>query len=221
MITKYLFKVLCLCILFYSCTTIRTIDFFKLRENEIETYNGFFIKNPNDNNYRQIEQLFGSISKNDTVNDRSEIIFKTIQVDSFKAFYAIATKDTLRKNPSIGPRYFLFSAFIFYNDTTFIAPVYEKEDLTKLNFASFKYKIPPFITKKDSVLVLDGIKKMVLFNFHKTNLLVNNQKFSNCLEFEIRDIWPDTLYGEKVWLHKEYGLLKWIRSTGRVETRIL
>ena len=221
MTAKFLSTLFFVYILLSSCRTIRTIDFFRLKENKIETYNGVFIKDANDINYRKVEQVYGSISKGDTIINKTEIIFKTIDIEGYKAFYAIETKDTLRKNPNIGPRYFLFSSFIFFNDTTFVAPIYEKADLAKLKFKDFKYKIPPSLTKKDSVVIIDGKKRMVLYNFHKTTLLIDNKKFSDCLAFDIKDVWPDALYGEKVWLHKKYGLLKWIRSTGRIETRAL
>ena len=219
MVTKFLLIIIFLCVLLNSCTPIKTIEYFKLEENKIETYNGIFIKNANDNSYKQIEQLFGSISKSDTIIDKKEIIYKTIDIEGNKAFYAVATRDTIRKNPNIGPNHFLFSTLIFFNDTTFIAPVYEKADLTKLKFNDFKYKIPPSVTKKDSVVIIDRKKRMVLCNFHKAALTIDNKKFSDCLVFEIREVWPDALYGEKIWLHKKYGLLKWIRSTGRIETR--
>src|SRR5687768_12626711 len=104
----------------FSCSSIKTIDYFKLNENQIETYNGYFIKYQNDSNYRKIEQLFGSISDKDTVTDKTQIIYKTINIDGHKAFYAMETNDTLLKNPTIGPRHFLFSSLIFYNDTVFI-----------------------------------------------------------------------------------------------------
>jgi hypothetical protein len=217
--TKSPLAIFFLCVLLNSCTTVKTRDFFKLEENKIETYNGVFIKNANDNNYRQVEQLYGSISKSDTIIGKTEIVHKAIDIDGNKAFYAVATKDTLRENPNIGTNYFLGSALIFSNDTTFIAPVYEKADLTKLTFNDFKYKIPPSVTKKDSVVIIDRKKRMVLYNFRKTTLTIDNKKFADCLSFEIRDVWPDALYGEKIWLHKRYGLLKWIRSTGRIETR--
>ncbi|MGI8581205.1 MAG: hypothetical protein ACR2KX_03380, partial [Chitinophagaceae bacterium] len=160
-------------------------------------------------------------SKSDTISDRTEIIYKSTDIDGHKAFYAVNTIDTFKQNPDIGPRHFLFSAMVFFNDTTFIAPVYEKADLKKLSFADFKFKIPQTVTNKDSVVITDRKKKMVLYNFHKTILSLGKIKFTNCLAFDIRDEWPDALYGEKVWLHKEYGVLKWVRSTGRTETRVL
>ena len=204
-----------------SCSSIKTAEYFKIHENQIETYDGYFIKNPNDSIYRRMEQLFGSISESDTVINQTQIIYKTVHIDGHKAFYAVETVDTLQKNPNIGPRHFLFSSLIFYNDTIYMAPVYSMADLHQLSFKDFKYKIPPRLTRKDSVMVVDGRKTLMLENFSKSTLFLNNRKFSDCLTFDIREIWPNTTYNGKVWLHKQYGLLKWIRSTGRVETREL
>jgi hypothetical protein len=133
----------------------------------------------------------------------------------------LETIDTLLQNPTIGPRHFLFSSLIFYHDTVFIAPAYRKADLDRLSFKDFKYKIPPRLTKKDTVIIVDGTKTMLLVNFSKSTLTLNNRKFSDCLTFDIQEVWPETTYTGKVWLHKQYSLLKWIRSTGRIETRVL
>ncbi|MCW3120072.1 MAG: hypothetical protein JWM28_4154 [Chitinophagaceae bacterium] len=218
---KPIFTLLLISFLICSCSTIKTTGYFNLKENQIESYNGYFIKDEKDTDYKKIEQIFGSISEKDTVIDKTEIIYKTIEIEGHKAFYAVETIDTLQKNPSIGPRHYLFSSLLFFNDTTFVAPVYEKADLEKLKFKDFKYKIPPRLTKTDSVVIIDGKKKMVLQNFKKTKLSLGNKSFSNCLHFDLKEVWPDTLYIGKVWLHRQYGLLKWIRSTGRIETRKL
>jgi hypothetical protein len=106
--TKSPLAIFFLCVLLNSCTTIKTIEFFKLEENKIETYNGIFIKNANDNNYRQVEQLFGSISKSDTIIDKKEIIYKVVDIDGNKAFYAVATKDTLKKTQILDQIIFCF-----------------------------------------------------------------------------------------------------------------
>jgi hypothetical protein len=218
---KKIFTLIIINVLICSCSEIKTMSYFNLNENQIESYRGYFIKDENDTYYKKIEQLFGSISEKDTVVDRTEIIYRTIEIEGYKAFYAVETIDTAKKNPSIGPRHFLFSSLIFFNDTTFVAPAYEKADLEKLKFRDFKYKIPPTLTKGDSVLIIDGKKRMVLQNFKKTKLSLDNRSFSNCLTFDLKEVWPDTLYIGKIWLHKRYGLLKWIRSTGRIETREL
>src|SRR5688500_14669594 len=204
-----------------SCASIKTADYFRLIENQIETYNGYFIKYQNDSNYKKIEKIFGRISDKDTVTDQNHIIYKTINIEGHLAYYAIATTDTLKKNPTIGPKHFLFSSLIFYNDTVFVAPAYRKADLDKLRFNDFKFKIPPRLTKKDTIKIIDGKKTTLLENFSIAIISINNKRFSNCLSFDIRDVWPTSTYTGKVWLHKKYGLLKWIRSTGRIETRVL
>ena len=168
-----------------------------------------------------MEQLYGGISESDTIINQTQIIYKTVQIDGHKAFYAIATVDTLQKNPNIGPRHFLFSSLIFYKDTIYMAPVYGMADLYHLNFKDFKYKIPPRLNKQDSVMIVDGRKTLLLENFSKSTVSINNRKFSNCLTFDLKEIWPGKTYTGKVWIHKQYGLLKWIQSTGRVETREL
>ena len=203
-----------------SCKSIRIIDYLKIQDNKRETFNGVFIKTADDVHYKIIEQLFGSVSSSDTVIEITEIIYKSINIEGHKAFYAIETIDTIKKNPNIGPRHFLYSAMLFFKDTTFIAPVFDKEDLNKLRFADFKFKIPPSVTNKDSVVIIDRKKRMVLYNFHKTSLSIGKNKFTNCLFLDIRDEWHDALYGEKVWVHKKHGVLKWVRSTGRTETRV-
>jgi hypothetical protein len=147
MTMKNLFTLTVINLLICSCATIKTTGYFNLKENEIESYRGYFIKDENDTNYKKIEQLFGSISEKDTVIDKTEIIYKTIDIEGHKAFYAVETIDTVKKNPSIGPRHFLFSSLIFFKDTTFVAPAYEKAHLEKFKFRDFKYKIPPRLTK--------------------------------------------------------------------------
>lgn len=218
---RNIFTLIIIPFLICSCSTIKTTRYFNLKENKIERYNGYFIKYENDSNYKKIEQLFGSISETNIVIDRTEIIYKTFEIEGHKAFYAVETIDTVKKNPDIGPMHYLFSSLIFFNDTIFVAPVYEKADLEKLKFKDFKYRIPPKLTKRDSVVIVDGKEKLVLQNFKKTRLTINDKSFSNCLTFDLKEVWPDDLSIGKVWLHKQYGLLKWIRSTGRIETREL
>jgi hypothetical protein len=201
---KSILPILSAFIFLHSCGTINTAGYFNLPENQVEHYTGYFAS------------IHG-----DSVIDTTHIIYQATDIDGYKAFYAIETKDTLEYDPSIGSRHFLFSSLIFYNDTVFIAPVYWKSGLNKLRFTDFRYKIPPRLAKKESITIIDGEKKMRSQGFSHTTLTTNNKKYEDCLTFTIKEIWPGKTYTGKVWLHKKYGLLKWIRSTGRVDTRML
>jgi hypothetical protein len=210
----------------FSCASIKTTPYFLLRENEVVHFTGVFVPKPDPNikpvtNKSFVAPPVEPFDGRDTFIQKTEIVYKTIDIEGHKAYYAIETIDTLRNNPNIGPRHFLYAAMIFHRDTTFIAPVYEKADLKKLSFSDFKYKVPPKVLPSDSIVIIDGKKTMILSHFKKTSLTINNRTFQDCLTFTIRDIWPDARYTETVWLDRNYGVLKWIRSTGRIETRNL
>lgn len=217
----YAIFVMATCFLICSCSVYKTSKYFQVHENQIERYDGIFIKYQNgDTNYRKIENLFGNVSGNDTILEVTEITYKSYNIDGHKALYAIETKDTSKLNSTIGPLRFLMCAIIFYHDTVYFAPAYKKGDLKNLQFTDFKYKIPPTIRKKDTITVIDGKKTMLLCNFRKASLIIKNKRIRNCLVFDILNIWPEATFKEKVWLNKKLGLLKWIRTTGRTETRI-
>jgi hypothetical protein len=210
----------------FSCATIKTTPYFFLRENDVAHFTGVFVPKPDpnfkpDKNRSFVASPVESFDGSDTFIYKTEIIYKTVDIEGYKAFYAVETIDTIQKNPSIGPNHFLFAAMIFHNDTTFVAPVYRKEDLRKLKFLDFKYKIPAKVSSKDSVVIIDLKKTMILSHFKKTSITIDARTFPDCLTFTIRDIWPDAKYTGTVWLDPNYGVLKWIRSTGKIETRKL
>ena len=204
-----------------SCSSIKTLEYFKVTENDIQRYNGFFIKNPKDSIYKRLEEVFGKISSSDSVSDKWEITFKTRYIDGNKLFYSIKTKDTLNKDARIGPSYFLFSAMIFNDREILLAPCYDITQLENLKMSDFNYRIPEKVNRNDSIIIYDNPKKMVLSNFRKENLKIDDKEFQNSLSFNITDQWGTRRTTGKVWLSKKFGLLKWIRTTGRIETRQL
>src|SRR5687768_608017 len=95
-------EIVAISIFLFGCTGIKTSSYFHLRENQVESYNGFFVKDPSDSNYKRIEKIFGSISDKDSVYLRLQIVHKTMNIEGHKAFYSVDVEDTLRRNPSIG-----------------------------------------------------------------------------------------------------------------------
>ncbi len=207
--------------LFSSCITMKTAQYFKLQENRIDNFKCYFIKDDNDKDYKMVEDIFGKISNSDTVVENREIIYKTTYIDGYKVFYAIETSDTLKSNPTIGPVYYFFCSMLFKNDTLMLTPVYKLNELKTKRLYNFIYKIPPLLKKSDSITIYDGKKISIIKSFNKECVKVNSRKFRNCLTFKIIDIWPSTTYTATIWLDKKYGLIKWIRNTGRVEKRII
>lgn len=216
---QYLAVVVLWCYFGSSCT-FKLIPYLNPKNNQI-VYNCTFIKSKG-NFYKNLESIFGSVSKGDTLFEKIVLCYKTMIIDGKTAYYVIDTSDINKKDPSIGPKHFLSSAMIFSEDSILLAPVYKKSDLLKLNSKDFDYAIYSVVKKKDTLRFVDKTlhqadRQILLFDFRKEKININEKKIKNCLYISIAERWPDTTYFGKVWLHKKYGVVKWIRVTGRIE----
>lgn len=135
-----------------------------------------------------------------------------------KAFYAIASTDHKRIQGKIGIGHFLHAAMIYRNDSVLVAPGLEK-DTASIQLRDFTFVIPPRIHKNDSVVLVSGRKKLVLQDFRFERLTIGN-KHLHCLKISITESWPGINYYGTVGLNRNYGVVKWIRTTGRIDTRI-
>ena len=204
-----------------SCRTIKPFDYFKLNENQVDSFTGSFTKDKTDSNYLMMERLFPGLAVDDDFKEKYEIIYKTRNIEGHKAFYAVETKDTIYYDASFGPNHFLFSALIFEKGKVFIAPCYYVKDLHRLKFSDFKFVIPEKILKRDTIRVVDKKKETILHDFRFDDLIIGGKKYKHCLLIDLLIKWPATTYYSKVWLHKKFGVLKWIRDTSRTDTRLL
>ncbi|RYE54065.1 MAG: hypothetical protein EOP48_13065 [Sphingobacteriales bacterium] len=204
-----------------SCRTIKPYEYFKLNENQVDSFVGTFTKDKTDSTYMRIEGLFPSLAVADDFKEKYEITYKTKNIEGHKAFYAIEPKDTIYYDASVGPNHFLFSALIFEKGRVLIAPSYYLKDLRRLTFSDFKFVIPEKLSKRDTVRIVDKKKETILHNFRFDDLTIDGKKYNHCLLIDLLIKWPDTTYYSKVWLHKKFGVLKWIRDTGRTDTRLL
>jgi hypothetical protein len=205
----------------FSCRTLRPFEYFKLNESQVDSFVGSFIKDKTDSNYMAVERLFPGLAVVDDYKEKYEVIYKTRNIEGHKAFYTVRTKDTIYEGASFGPNHFLFSALIFEKGKVFIARSYDLKDLQRLKFSDFKFIIPEKLSRRATISIVDKTKETVLHNFRFDDLTIDGKKYKHCLVIDLLTRWPDTTHHSKVWLHKEYGVLKWIRSTGRTDIRIL
>ena len=215
---KYLAVVMLWSFVGSSCS-YKLTRYLKPTNHEI-VYNCTFVKSK-DNYYKNLESIFGSVSKGDTISEKIVLSYKTIRIDGKIAYYVIDTSDIIKKDASIGPKHFLSSAMIFSEDSVLLASVYKKSDLLKLNSKDFDYAIHS-VKKKDTLRFADkslpqADRQILLYNFRKEKISINDKKIRNCLYISVAERWPDATYFGKVWLHKKYGVVKWIRVTGRIE----
>ena len=204
-----------------SCRTIKPFEYLKLNENQLDSFTGAFIKDKSDSDYVKIERLFPGLAVDDNFNEKYELIYKTWNIEGHKAFYAVEPKDTIYSDASFGPNHFLFSALIFEGGKVFIAPCYDLKGLHRLKFSDFKFVIPEKLSKRDTLRIVDKKKETILHSFRFDDLIIDKKKYKHCLLIDLIIKWPEETSYSKVWLHDKFGVLKWIRDTGRTDTRLL
>ena len=187
------------------------------------TYNYFFIKS-NDPVYRNLDAIFGNHGKGDTVVGKLSIFYKTIEIGSDKIYYVINVEDTAEKDPAIGPNLFLHAAMIFSGDSVLLALIDRKNEVRNLKKTDFDQYLPTKVKRSDTLVIVDrGLgnnkRNLFLYDFKMENLVIDGKKLKNCLAINIMEKWPDNVYTGKVWLHKEYGVVQWLRITDRLDQR--
>jgi hypothetical protein len=207
-----------LVILMASCHNIRPYRYFLWKENQVDSFSGYFVKDPLDSNYSKTEKLFGAVTLSDTFCENYALTYKTFDVDGEKAFYAIASTDRKKEQGKIGTGHFLHAALICRNDSVLVAPGLGK-DTGAFKLRDFAFVIPPRIHRKDSVVLVSGRMKLILHHFNSEKLAIGNKRL-HCLKISITESWPGKNYYGTAWLNKNYGVVKWIRTTGRTDTRI-
>ena len=215
---KYILILLLWCLFGSSCT-VKLVPYLK-PTNSKTVYNCTFVK-PNNTVYRGMEKIYGAVSRGDTVFQKVVLLYDSINIGGKTAYYFIDSNDFKQKYPIVGSKHFLSSVMIFSKDSILLASIYKRSDLSTLGLKDFDQSIYP-VKKKDTLRLKDktlpkASKHLLLYDFRKTNVRVNGKKVKNCLYMSIGEKWPDTISFGKIWLHKKYGVVKWIRVTGRIE----
>lgn len=211
-----------------SCSNkILISDYFRVNENEVLKYRGVFKPGLEKKIVKKQIPLDPNMAPvmvpnpNDSFIDYTNFIYKTLPLENEKIYYAIELKDTSELNPDIGIHNFLNASFLYRNDTTFLTNAYRLNQLKKLELNDFKNFIPLTISKRKEISLNFGKETITLYDFKIVDFDLNGELYKKCLFFNIKFEWPEVIYFGEVVIDKKLGVLKWIRTTGRVETRLM
>ncbi len=238
---RYLnFLIILLIVTLFSCSTnIKTIQYLKLNDNIDVHFIGTFKIDPSDENYKIVEVIYGGKNPKDTslliekyewikkTNDRIVddyyLLNRKEKINSLDIFYNINKRDVQKKDYPIGFANFFQSVFLIKHDTILFFPLYYKNELNNISEKKFTYTFPITLHKKDTIIYYYKKSKSLLTNFRLEDIKIDNKKLKNCLYIkQMQTFLPykDTSVSE-AWYSKKYGLVKWIRATGRIETQVL
>jgi uncharacterized protein (TIGR02145 family) len=128
-------------------------------------------------------------------------------------------------NPStiIGVNTFGMGAFCIEKNEVYTIEAFWKDDLTKINHSEKQLLIPKKIeTGQHIQLIPSGSDPVYTFTFEGyDNLTVPAGEFRNCLKYRMVARWKSGSENtDYIWLAEDIGMIKYHRSTGRIEELI-
>jgi hypothetical protein len=154
------------------------------------------------------------------LHDTVKLVWRKIPIDRDTAYYISSADDTTGIYAQLAS--FSGSAIIFKKDTALLASLTENESPTELTRDSFNHILPANLkfSKPFDLAKLKWAFVMEIFikDFQFEDITISDTVLKKCLRLNLivydRSTKPDKA---TVWLSRDYGTVKWIRTTGRTE----
>jgi len=118
---------------------------------------------------------------------------------------------------SIGTTMFGAGIYFYQKDSLFTIEADYEKDIKDKELGDAALLIPALIKPGDSSILDFGMNRQVFTFLKREDLKIGAITHKDCIKFKITEYWPDTIYIGYVWLKKNFGLIKWMRSTGKVD----
>lgn len=153
------------------------------------------------------------------LHDTVILSFKKIDIENTTAYCISSVSDSDCRYSQLAS--FLGSAMIFRNDSILLAPLQWDKPADSIRLKDFLYCIPPNINLTDTVLIKLQDRNIILSNFEYAT--IEDHILEICLKIKITEEYKDVKepYYGYVWMTKRFGIVKWVRVTGRTELRDL
>lgn len=154
------------------------------------------------------------------LHDTIKLVWRKIPIERDTAYYISSADDKIGIWAQLAS--FSGSAMIFKNDSVWLASLTENQSPTELTKDNFNHILPPNLKfpKPFDLAKLKWSFVMEIFikDFQFEDISIGNTVLKKCLRLNLivydRSTKPDKA---TVWLNRDYGTVKWIRTTGRVE----
>jgi hypothetical protein len=157
------------------------------------------------------------ITDKDTIKDKNTYSFcRSLFIKGKEIFY-FEDGDDIGDTTIIGSNSFCHGVFYFDSGALFFSPIFWKYELKQANLEYFEPLFPTVISFGTIYKIQDGEEKRK-YNFTGfEEVVVNGKVFKNCLKLTISQDWKTAHYVDTLWFEKGVGVIKWLRSTGRLE----
>jgi hypothetical protein len=154
------------------------------------------------------------------LHETIKLVYRRIPIGSETAYYISKATDSDGSGAQLDS--FIGSAMIFRNGSVLLAPLTLNESPSKLTQESFDHSLPPSLTFSKifelAKLKWSGLTMEVFIkDYQFEDLTVGNTVLKKCLKLNLIVHDRSMTLKSTVWLSLDYGIVKWIRTTGREE----
>jgi hypothetical protein len=155
-------------------------------------------------------------SAGSTKDENDSSICKSLSIKGKEVFYF---DDKLHSSDTtiIGSQSFCSGAFYYHKGKFMFSPLFWKYELKGANLAYFETLFPALVTIGTMYTYRDGEEKRSYRFEGFEDIVIKNKLFKQCLVLTIISDWKTARYKDTVWFQKGLGVVKWLRSTGRLE----
>ena len=151
-------------------------------------------------------------------DEKSIIIVKRFIKNGVEYFYFVQEKDLGDAPAIIGSAMFGAGVYLKESNNLYTIECFWKWDLEKVTPSAKQIMLAFPLVKGDKKTTSYGKERKVSFTFLGfEDVDIPAGQFDKCAKIMIEDKWPGKKYTGYAWLAKNIGLIKWIRSTGKVE----
>jgi hypothetical protein len=164
--------------------------------------------------------IYNSFHANE-LRETIALVYRSVKVGDETAYYISRVEDTTGEGDWLAS--FSNSAMIFSHDTVRLASLHDGEKASSLKPEDFWHVLSPQV-KLTSPLLLSSVKWAQFINstciesFEFENVIIGDTLLKHCLKLNLLEYDRGSEPCKStVWLNQNFGIVKWIRCTGRIE----
>lgn len=194
-------------VLLYSCSTYKITKLLKPHTGKQITYNCEFY-NPE--------------VRADTLREQVILEPRSFSIKGHDVYYYHNLLEETDDEIVQSSNYFLDAAFYVEKDTLYAQSLFWDGYRSTLETGDYPIRLSGKVASDDTLHYSDGDFKYALTGFRRVDVKVPFGLLKNCVKLEQITFYADGFGSEDksseyIWVHPKYGVVKWIRSTGRTE----
>ncbi len=153
----------------------------------------------------------------DSDNEYGETDTNQCKLTKIKGIDVFYFAECYNKYSLISIDWTMFGAGLYFyrNDSLFTMEAEYEKDIQEKDPGDALLLLPAFMIPGDSIIINLNSHKNILTYLSREDVTIKGTTYYDCIKFKMLECWDDTIYLEYIWLKKDVGMIKWMRSTGR------